>query len=113
MKTSLIGRTPAFIASGCFIVALVVATVQAWEPEECSPPNNWLQGFRGCASNAPLNARSANERMAMTQCTSRIILVNEKCTSVQVNNPDVVEVHPLSPTQLQVYAKRAGVTQIQ
>ncbi|HWA99337.1 MAG TPA: pilus assembly protein N-terminal domain-containing protein, partial [Pirellulales bacterium] len=55
---------------------------------------------------------SANERLNMVANSSRILMLDQRIPQAQVNNPEILEVTPLSPTQLQVYAKRAGVTQI-
>ncbi|MGA2061627.1 MAG: pilus assembly protein N-terminal domain-containing protein [Thermoguttaceae bacterium] len=56
--------------------------------------------------------KSSNERMEMNVHSSRIITVGQKIPQAQVNNPDILELTPLSPTQVQVSAKTAGVTQI-
>ncbi len=55
---------------------------------------------------------AANERLEMVVNTSRILTLGEKIPQVQVNNPDVVGVEPLSDTQVQLFAKKAGVTQV-
>jgi len=56
--------------------------------------------------------QDANERMEMTVNTSRILSLDEKIPQAQVNNPDLLELTALSPTKVQVSAKKAGVTQI-
>ena len=56
--------------------------------------------------------KSSNERMEMTVHSSRIITIGQKIPQAQVNNPDILDLTPLSPTQVQVSAKTAGVTQI-
>jgi pilus assembly protein CpaC len=56
--------------------------------------------------------RGPSERMEMTVHTSRILTMDQKIPQAQVNNPDILELTPLSPTQIQVSAKTAGVTQI-
>ena len=53
-----------------------------------------------------------SERLEMTVNTSRILTLNQKIPQVQVNNPELLDVTPLSPTQVQVAAKKPGVTQI-
>lgn len=55
---------------------------------------------------------SANERLEMVVNTSRILTLGEKIPQVQVNNQEVVGVEPLSDTQVQLFAKKAGVTQV-
>ncbi|HEX3869469.1 MAG TPA: pilus assembly protein N-terminal domain-containing protein, partial [Pirellulales bacterium] len=53
--------------------------------------------------------QSANEKLNMIASTSRNLTLDHRVPRVEVNNPDIIEVRPLSPTDLQVYAKRAGV----
>lgn len=55
---------------------------------------------------------SANERMEMIVNTSRILTLEQKLPQVQVNNPDILQVVPLSPNQIQISAKKPGVTQV-
>jgi pilus assembly protein CpaC len=56
--------------------------------------------------------QSASERMEMTVHTSRILTMDQKIAQVQVGNPEILGFTPLSPNQVQVSAKAAGVTQI-
>ncbi len=56
--------------------------------------------------------KSPNERMEMIVHTSRIITIGQKIPQAQVNNPEILDLTPLSPTQVQVSAKTSGVTQI-
>ena len=56
--------------------------------------------------------RGANERMEMTVTTSRILTLDEKIPTAQVNNPEILELTPLSPTEIQMWAKTPGVTQV-
>jgi pilus assembly protein CpaC len=53
-----------------------------------------------------------NERLEMLVNSSRIISLDRKIPQVQVNNPEILALTPLSPTEIQVSAKKAGVTQI-
>lgn len=55
---------------------------------------------------------AANERQEMTVNTSRILTLDLKIPQAQVNNPDIVELTPLAPNQIQMFAKKAGVTQV-
>jgi pilus assembly protein CpaC len=54
----------------------------------------------------------ANEQIEITTNTSRILTLGKKIPRVQVNNPDLLVVTPLSATQVQISAKKAGVTQV-
>ncbi|HEV3338746.1 MAG TPA: pilus assembly protein N-terminal domain-containing protein [Pirellulales bacterium] len=56
--------------------------------------------------------QSANETLEMTVNTSRILTIGKPLPRVQVNNPDVAEITALSETQIQVMAKKPGVTQV-
>jgi pilus assembly protein CpaC len=56
--------------------------------------------------------QSANETLEMTVNTSRILTIGKALPRVQVNNPEVAEITALSETQIQVMAKKPGVTQV-
>ncbi len=55
---------------------------------------------------------SASDRIQMIVNTSRILTQESKIPQAQVNNPDVVGLTALSPNQVQIYGRRAGVTQV-
>jgi pilus assembly protein CpaC len=56
--------------------------------------------------------RGASERMELTANTSKIIKLEQKIPKVQVNNKDLLDITPLSPNEVQIFAKKPGVTQI-
>jgi len=56
--------------------------------------------------------QSPSERLEMTVNSSRILTTDQKIPQAQVNNPDILELTPLSPAEIQVSAKTAGVTQV-
>ncbi len=56
--------------------------------------------------------QSPNERIEMTVNSSRVLSLDQNIPRAQVNNKDIVELTPLSPNEIQVAAKKAGVTQI-
>lgn len=56
--------------------------------------------------------QKANERLEITVNTSRRLTFHERIREAQVNDPEIVDIVPLSPTMIQVSAKAAGVTQI-
>lgn len=56
--------------------------------------------------------KAASERITMVALGSRVLELSQPVPQAQVNNPEVLEVTPLSPNQLQLYAKKAGVTQV-
>lgn len=55
---------------------------------------------------------SENERQQMVVNTSRILTLERKIPQAQVNNPEILDLTPLSPTDIQLAAKKAGVTQV-
>ena len=61
---------------------------------------------------------SPSDRLELIVNESRIISLSPQLTpanripQAQVNNRDIVELTPLSPTQLQIFAKKPGVTQV-
>ncbi|MGL4513583.1 MAG: type II and III secretion system protein family protein [Lacipirellulaceae bacterium] len=54
----------------------------------------------------------SGDQLEITTNTSRILTLDKKIPRVQVNNPDLLVVTPLSATQVQISAKKAGVTQV-
>ena len=54
----------------------------------------------------------ASEHQEMTVNTSRILTLDARIPQAQVNNPDIVELTPLSPNQIQLSAKKPGATQV-
>ena len=56
--------------------------------------------------------QGTNERLEMVINSSRILTMDKKVPQVQAANPDIVELTPLSATQVQLLAKKAGVTQV-
>jgi pilus assembly protein CpaC len=54
----------------------------------------------------------ANEKLELTTNSSRILTLDKNIPRVQVNNPDLLAVTPLSANQVQISAKKAGVTQV-
>lgn len=53
-----------------------------------------------------------SDRLEMTVNTSRILTLDQKIPQIDVNNPEVVSATPLSPNQVLLSAKKAGVTQV-
>jgi pilus assembly protein CpaC len=55
---------------------------------------------------------AASQQLEMTVSTSRILTLDNKIPRAQVNNPELLGVTPLSPTQIQISAIKPGVTQV-
>jgi len=56
--------------------------------------------------------KSNNQKLEMTVQTSRILRLEQKIPQAQVNNPEILELTPLSPNEVQISARSAGVTQV-
>src|SRR3954447_23857410 len=53
-----------------------------------------------------------SDKLVLTTNSSRILTLDKNIPRVQVNNPELLAVTPLSATQVQISAKKAGVTQV-
>lgn len=58
------------------------------------------------------NIARANERIEMTVNTSQILTLGTRIPRLVVNNPELVTATPISETQIQIAARKPGVTQI-
>jgi pilus assembly protein CpaC len=58
------------------------------------------------------NISQANERLEMTVNTSQILTLGTRIPRIVVNNPDLVTARPISENQIQIAARKSGVTQI-
>lgn len=55
---------------------------------------------------------SATQRLELIVNSSRILSMDQKIPTAQVNNPEILGMEALSATQVQVYAKKPGYTQV-
>ncbi|MEQ8846461.1 pilus assembly protein N-terminal domain-containing protein [Botrimarina sp.] len=53
-----------------------------------------------------------SDQIEITTNSSRILTLEKKIPKVQVNNPELLAVTPLSANEIQISAKKAGVTQV-
>ena len=51
--------------------------------------------------------QAASERIEMTVNSSRVLTLDQNIPRAQVNNKDILELTPLSPNEIQVFAKKA------
>lgn len=58
------------------------------------------------------NITQASERLEMTVNTSRILTLEKRIPRMVVNNPELVTVTPISANQVQLAARKPGVTQV-
>ena len=56
--------------------------------------------------------QGSRERLELKVNQSRILTLGQKIPQAQVNNPDLLDLTALSPTEIQISAKKAGVTQV-
>jgi pilus assembly protein CpaC len=56
--------------------------------------------------------QAASERLTMIANTSRTLTLEHKIPQLSVDNPDVIQVTPLSPNEISIRAAKSGVTQI-
>jgi len=54
----------------------------------------------------------SNQRQELTVNTSRILTLDKRIPQAQVNNPEILQLTALSPNQIQIFAKKPGVTQV-
>ena len=55
---------------------------------------------------------NSSDKMEMIVNSSRIVTLDKPIPQAQVNNPEVIRLTPLSPTQIQIAALKPGVTQV-
>jgi pilus assembly protein CpaC len=91
------------------VVALLFAPVSEILAQPPAPPKG-----PAAAIGHPVihKIQGANERLEMVVNTSRILALDSKVPKVLAANPDIVQLTPLSATEVQVLAKKAGVTQV-
>ncbi|MDA7977302.1 MAG: type II and III secretion system protein family protein [Pirellulales bacterium] len=64
------------------------------------------------SSSINFEVKDETQRLEMIVNTSRILTLDDKIPQAQVNNPEVVDIKALSANQIQVVAKKPGVTQV-
>jgi pilus assembly protein CpaC len=53
-----------------------------------------------------------DDHLKMVVNSSRFLILDKRIPQVQVNNPEILNVVPMSPTLVQISARRTGVTQV-
>lgn len=92
------------LLSGLLLSFALVVGIRAETPPgppDLSPSNQVVRQVTG-----------PSQREEMTVNTSRILTLDKKIPQAQVNNPDILDITALSPNQIQIFAKKAGVTQV-
>lgn len=95
----------------CLALAIGLgATLVATTGIQAEPPSANLQ-----AGPQPVVHRVrgvANERVQMVANSSRVLSLEARIPKVEVSNPEILRVTPVSANEVQIYALRSGVTQV-
>ena len=120
IKQTLFTRRPLGIAAALLCLCVSRSPLSLGQQPLVIPPG----------PNAPLNApgeavaSDANpsspyfhvtgndDHLKMVVNSSRFLTLDKRIPQVQVNNPDILSVVPMSPTSVQISARRTGVTQV-
>jgi len=89
----------------CFIFGLIGPLALAQAEDQAQSPDS-------AARSIVFKVKHLSQRMEMTVNTSRILSLDQKIPTAQVNNPDILDLVALSPHEVQVSAKKPGVTQV-
>ena len=101
---------PLTMASLTMALLAMLALSNVAPAQELATPNAGFTGFG--SPNIIRKISRQSERLEMTSNSSRILTLDVNIPRVQVNNPELVAVTPLSAKQIQISAKKPGVTQI-
>jgi pilus assembly protein CpaC len=103
MATKRLGRPCPLSLGLCLATAFGLA---------CFAPQAQAQSLQLEASPLVHKVTAATERLEMTANTSRLLTLDQPIPRAQVNNREILELTPLSPNEVQIFAKKPGVTQI-
>ena len=103
-------------AGGLFLGVLAavgwqIGWLSVW-PSESMLRAEQTSSSAASASGVIRKIQNPSERLEMIVSTSRILTLEKKIPQAQVNNPEILDLTALSPNQVQLYAKKAGVTQV-
>ncbi|MBN2024931.1 MAG: pilus assembly protein N-terminal domain-containing protein [Pirellulales bacterium] len=95
-------------------LAIVATILVARGPAAAQTPSAAQTPPAGPAADTAIIRKltSPSERMEMIINSSRILTLDQKIPVAQVNNPEILQISVLSPNQVQISAKKAGVTQV-
>ncbi|MCE9555966.1 MAG: pilus assembly protein N-terminal domain-containing protein [Planctomycetes bacterium] len=96
-------------ASLTVVAFLSVFAVARSLPAEAPPAN---QGQLSSSPPFVVDVSQGTQRLEMTVQTSRILTLMHDIPRAQVNNPDILSLQALEPNKIQLFAKKAGVTQV-
>ena len=107
--------TVAFLLLGQLALASLIARGQppvVIPPGTASPIAAAGQSNDSSPSGPYYKVTGVDDHLKMVVNSSRFLTLDKKIPQVQVNNPDVLDVMPISPYQVQISAKKTGVTQV-
>jgi pilus assembly protein CpaC len=94
-------------AASCWLTAVLVAFAAAPKAENGQPQTGQSQ-----LPSIIHRVEAPSQRLEMIVHTSRILTLDQRIPQAQVNNPDILDLTPLSPNEIQISAKTPGVTQV-
>lgn len=94
------------------VAVSVVALAFALALQVASPPSARAQAQVTDSDSVIRKISGSSDKLELTTNTSRILTLDKNIPRVQVNNPELLAVTPLSANQVQISAKKAGVTQV-
>lgn len=97
-------RSPRIIAS---LVIILATTAGVRVRGESLPP-----GSAQSPGQVVVQVTGPSQRQEITVNTSRILTLDKRIPQAQVNNPEILDITALAPNQIQIYAKKPGVTQV-
>lgn len=97
---------------GFFLLVCLMLAVGSprWCRAQAIAPNP--PGLDSAGQGVVFRITGPSQRQEMTVNTSRILTLERKIPQAQVNNPEILDVTALSPNQIQIFAKKPGVTQV-
>jgi pilus assembly protein CpaC len=96
----IVRRVPAVAAMAVIVIGLAAMNPSAVRAEDFE------------SSSVVRKITGASEKIELTTNSSRILTLGKNVPRVQVNNPELLAVTPLSAKDVQISAKKAGVTQV-
>jgi pilus assembly protein CpaC len=78
----------------------------------CGPATVWSAESTSSFPSIIHKVEGTSDRVEMTVNSSRILTLGKKIPKAQINNKDVLDLTPVGENQVQLFAKKPGVTQV-
>ena len=123
-QTTLLSRRPVALALLLLVPLGLASLIARGQQPVVIPPGPSTPTATGTADSKPVPASDSDQsspyykvkgfddHVKMVVNSSRFLVLDKKIPQVQVNNPDILDVVPVSPNIVQISAKRTGVTQV-